>query len=290
MSIAVILSALAAVSIFGASPVAAKLGLQGFTALELSILRTVIAGFVTLPLVFFTKIALPEGQQQKLLLIISAFCGFIGFPVLFTFGMELTSANHASIILASLPIFTTAIALIWDKRRPGTFWIIGCTIALLGEYLLITGFTNTKGPSNTVGDLLVLASNVFASLGYVAGGRLQRQSYSARNTTFIGVAICAVFLLPVLFFITDWQILQTASPGAWFALLYIAIGVTIIGYVLWYWALGTGGIAKVGLFQFLQPVSGVILASVLLHESLNLAFFVASSLVLSGVWIALKQK
>ena len=60
--------------------------------------------------------------------------------------------------------------------------------------------------------------------------------------------------------------------------------------MLWYWALGRGGIARVGLIQFLQPVSGVILAALLLGERISLSFLLASVLVLFGVWLALKGK
>ena len=60
--------------------------------------------------------------------------------------------------------------------------------------------------------------------------------------------------------------------------------------MLWYWALGRGGIARVGLIQFLQPVSGVILAALLLHEQISLTFVLASALVLFGVWLAIKGK
>lgn len=62
--------------------------------------------------------------------------------------------------------------------------------------------------------------------------------------------------------------------------------VTILGYALWYWALGQGGIAQVGLLQFLQPVSGVFLAWVLLGEGLTGTLLLATTLVLLGVWIA----
>jgi drug/metabolite transporter (DMT)-like permease len=68
------------------------------------------------------------------------------------------------------------------------------------------------------------------------------------------------------------------------------VGVTIVGYVCWYWALGNGGIERVGLFQFLQPISGVILAWLLLGELIDGVFLAASALILCGVWIALKAK
>jgi drug/metabolite transporter (DMT)-like permease len=59
---------------------------------------------------------------------------------------------------------------------------------------------------------------------------------------------------------------------------------------LWYWALGTGGIARVGLFQFLQPMSGVLLAWWILSENLTLIFLLASSIIMVGVILAFRAK
>jgi len=55
-------------------------------------------------------------------------------------------------------------------------------------------------------------------------------------------------------------------------------------------ALGTGGIARVGLFQFLQPISSVILAWLILAESISLIFMLASSIIMVGVILAFRAK
>jgi drug/metabolite transporter (DMT)-like permease len=59
---------------------------------------------------------------------------------------------------------------------------------------------------------------------------------------------------------------------------------------LWYWALGTGGIARVGLFQLLQPLSGVLLAWWILAENLTLIFLLASSIIMVEVILAFRAK
>jgi drug/metabolite transporter (DMT)-like permease len=233
----------------------------------------------------------PAQRRLQFILLLSGFCGFVGFPMLFTFGVHLTSANHASMILAALPIFTGAIAMGWERRRPSRIWVIGSVIALVGEIVLITGRTSTgAGTASIGGDALVLVSNLFASLGYVAGGRLQQAGYPSTGTTFWGAAAMALLLTPVVPLLWARGDFTVASVPAWSAIAYLAIVVTILGYVLWYWALGKGGIARVGLIQFLQPVSGVILAALLLSERISATFLLASTLVLSGVWLAIRGK
>lgn len=291
MSPAVILAALAAVVLWGASPVAAKVAVADLSPLTVAVLRTFLGGALAVPVALAMKIAWPGPRRLKLILLLSGFCGFVGFPLLFTFGVSITSANHASMILAALPIFTGAIAMSWDRRRPTRIWIIGSLIALVGEVVLIAGRAGgTGGAASIAGDALVLGSNCFASLGYVAGGRLQQAGYPSTGTTFWGAAAMALVLAPVVPFLWAHGEFAVASVPAWSAVAYLASVVTILGYVLWYWALGKGGIARVGLIQFLQPVSGVILAALLLHERISLSFLLASALVLFGVWLAIRGK
>ena len=290
MNWAVLAAALAAVIVFGGSAVATKIAVSGINAIDVAILRTIIGGAVAIPLALLAKIKLPAASAQKWLLLLSGGCGFIAFPMLFTLGVSLTSANHATMILAILPVLTGALAMAWDRERPKFRWWLGCAIAFGGEILLIYDPAADTAKAGISGDLLVLASTLFASLGYVAGARLQRSGYSSRGTTFWGVGLFALLLLPIAPLLLDFAALQSASLAAWSGVLYQAIGVTIVAYILWYWALGTGGIARVGLFQFLQPVSGVILAFLLLAETLSLVFVAASLIIMFGVVMAFRAR
>ena len=290
MSALVFVAAFAAVIIFGGSAIATKVAVSAINALDVSIMRTIIGGLVALPLAFVLRIPLPTSSQQKILLLVSGFCGFIAFPLLFTLGVNLTTANHATMILAILPVLTGAIAQYWDQQSPKLVWWLGCAIAFGGEALLLYDPAASSGRASIEGDLLVWISTLFASLGYVAGARLQRSGYSARGTTFWGVGIFALLLLPVLALVVDLEALATAGSHAWSGLLYQAIGVTVVAYILWYWALGTGGIARVGLFQFLQPLSGVFLAWVILAESISLIFLLASLIIMAGVILAFRAR
>ena len=285
------LVALLAVVIWGASPVATKIAVSDLPPLAVAVLRTVIGGLATLLLALSLRLPLPDTSHKRLLLLVSASCGFIGFPVLFSIGVQRTSANHASIIIAALPIFTAAIAYAWDRQWPKRLWWLGVVVAMLGEYGLITGVqpVGDQGASLT-GDLTVLAGNCFASLGYVAGARLQQAGYPSTGTTFWGAGLTAIVLLPAVPFVMSDTTVAQVSLNAWLGVVYLAFGVTIIGYVMWYWALGKGGIARLGLMQFLQPVSGVILAAVLLGETVGLALLIAAAMVLVGVWIALQAQ
>src|SRR5688572_13101472 len=159
MSPSVILAALAAVILWGASPVAAKVAVADLSPLSVAVLRTFLGGALAVPVALALKVRWPEQRRLQAILLLSGFCGFVGFPLLFTFGVRLTSANHASMILAALPIFTGAIAMGWDRRRPTRIWILGSLIALVGEVILIGGRTGgSAGQATIAGDALVFLS------------------------------------------------------------------------------------------------------------------------------------
>ncbi|MEZ5924340.1 MAG: DMT family transporter [Hyphomicrobiaceae bacterium] len=286
------MAAFVAVVLWGASPVATKLAVDGIPPLAVAILRTLIGGACALAVALWLRLPLPSTAGQRNTLALSSFGGFIAFPLLFTQGLFLTSANHASIILATMPVLTGAYAHALERRRPAWRWWIGCAIAMAGEVLLILWREPVTAAARTgatlSGDLLVVASTLFAAMGYVAGARLKQLGYPATATTFWGAALGAIVLLLAVPWLTDIKL--DAVPGlAWAGVLYLAFAVTIIGYILWYWALGKGGIARVGLMQFLQPISGLLLAAVLLGEGMTMPLAAAALTVLAGVFIAARS-
>lgn len=286
-----LLAALLAVVLWGASPVATKLAVAGLPPFAVAVLRTLIGGLGALAVALVLRLPLPSTGGQRGVLVLSSFAGFIAFPMLFSIGLAATTANHASIILAILPVLTGAYAHGLERRWPAALWWAGCAIAVAGEVMLIAWRQTSPAASTAAGptlwgDALVVASTLFAAMGYVAGARLKQLGYPSTAATFWGAAGSAIVLLPVLPWLVRNLDFAAAPMSSWAGVLYLAIAVTIIGYVLWYWALGKGGIARVGLMQFLQPVSGLLLAALLLGEGLTLPLALAAALVLAGVFTA----
>jgi drug/metabolite transporter (DMT)-like permease len=276
---------LAVVVLWGATPVATKLATREIDPLVVALVRTALGGFAAAPLALLLRIGLPP---RRLLMPfgLSAFCAFVGFPVTFTLGQRLTSAMHGGLILAVLPMFTGVIAAVVERRRPAGRWWLGCAIAFAGEVLLVAGRAPTgASPASLGGDMLVLLSCVFAATSYVAGARLTQARYASLGTTLWGVSAMMLLIAPALP-LTDGGALPTASPLAWGAVFFLAWITSMLGYVGWYWALGHGGITRMGTIQFLQPLSGLVLAFFLLGERPSLMLLLATMLIFAGVIVA----
>jgi len=284
-----VLVALVVVIFWGASSVLTKIAAREIDPVLVGIARTILGGIVGAPLALALRIPLPK-REHWLPFAASAFCGFIGFPIVFSIGQRMTSAMHGGLILAALPVFTGLVAAAVERRRPSGRWWIGCLIALAGEIVLVTG----RGPlgkadASLAGDLLVAVSSVLASTGYVAGARLSQMQYASLGTTLWGATAASILLLPVLPLVTGGWSLPPAGPVAWGAVAFLAWMSSTLGYIGWYWALARGGIARMGTIQFLQPLSGLVLAFFLLDERPSAAVVLSAVLILAGVLVARRR-
>lgn len=282
----VLFAAYGAVVIWGATPLATKVAVADLDPLAVGLLRTLLAGIAALPLILFGRVKPPKSGRGRAYLAISALGGFVVFPLLFSFGLQLTSAGHAALLLGVLPVLTGLIAALLDRRLPGGRWWFGCAIALAGTALLVGArFDVSLKDGSMLGDLLVLASAVAASAGYVTGARAARET-GTWAVTLWGLVLGSVVLLPVLPFALGAGDVAAAGVLAWGSVLYMALISSILGYAAWYWALGQGGIGRTGLAQFAQPLIGVALAVALLGEAMTWPMVAAAAAILAGVALA----
>lgn len=281
-----LLVAFLVIVLWGGTPTVTKLAAREIDPLVVAFLRTMVGGLAALPLVLAMRVAPPRTARVGWPLLLSGICAFVAFPILFTYGQRHTSAMHGGLILAVLPVITGLYAAIAERRRPALRWWIGCMIALAGEALLIGGRDSAAGEQASLfGDGLIVASCLFASLSYVLGARLAQAGFPSLGTTLWSVIASAMILVPA----APWVFadgLPSATPLAWGSVLFLAVITSILGYVGWYWALGAGGIARIATFQFLQPLSGLVLAFFLLGERPTLVLGVATLVILAGVVIA----
>ncbi len=134
-----------------------------------------------------------------------------------------------------------------------------------------------------------MLSALLVAAGYVAGARLAQTGYGSLATTLWGVALAATVSAALMAATVARGGWPSAGWLSWSAVIYLASVTTILGYIGWYWALARGGIARIGTIQFFQPVSGLILAALLLGERMTLSLLAASVVILAGVWIAQRR-
>lgn len=290
---AIVGAASAAVLLWAGTAVVTKFAVGELDPLSVGMLRTVLAAIVAGPLVLILGLRGPRRQRDCALLAISSFCGFIAFPILFSVGLRYTSASHAALILAALPIYTGMFAAIFERKAPSGQWLAGAALALAGQVFLVAyevGFSSDGRDASEIalGDALTTAGALAASLGYVGGARLSR-TLSSWSTTLWGITVAGVVMAPALLLIAPAHLWSGITVAASFSVLYLAIGSTILGYAAWYWALARGGVGRIGLAQFFQPAATMALGAMFLGEAITPTLVFATVVILVGVFITQRR-
>ncbi|MAH84694.1 MAG: hypothetical protein CBB68_10220 [Rhodospirillaceae bacterium TMED8] len=278
------LAAFTAVFLWGGTPAATKIAVAGIDPFVVGMLRTVLAACVVIPLACLKRLPLPEDRFDFLLLLLSAACGFIAFTLLFAIGVSLTSASHAALINAGIPIFTGLFGAVAERRLPGVLWMLGVAISLCGVGLLVLFGTNAADGATLTGDLFCIASSVSAGLGYVAGSRLTKR-LGTMSVTCLGISIAAIIQLPILMVLApdiDWSAI---SVSAWVGVTYLSVISTVICYLAWYWALARGGAVRMGPVQFAMPVVSLGLSVAIFQETLTGVILLSAVAIVVGIGI-----
>ncbi len=281
-------AAAGAVLLWGGTAVANKFAVAEMDALMAGVLRSALAGLIAATIALLARLPRPRTAGQLRLLLFSGLASFAAWPMLMSLGLGRTTANHAGLIMATLPVLTGLIGALVEGRRLRFRWWLGCLVALGGTAALILWRTptgsGTQGPS-LAGDLIVLGGTLICACGYVAGGRLSA-SIGAWSTTFWGLTAALTVLVPALAMLgpkVDWS---AVGPVGWSAIAYMTLLSSLVGYAAWFWALGRGGVARIAAWQFLQPVLTVLFAAWLLGEAITLPLVLAALAILLGTAMA----
>lgn len=277
---------IAANLLWGASWVVAKLALGELTPLQVSAWRMIVAGFIVLPWLHVRGPALPPRAWPMLI-----FLGLVGFVLskfLNYWGLNLTTAVNASLLMATEPLLTIALGRLLlgealTGRRLGAF-----AVGAAGAYLLIAQGLRAPDLSAThvLGNLVFLlgltGEAVYSVLGKSLLGR-----HSAALVTAATIAASLLFWLPLAGAdgaLNGWPPLTGKALAA---IAFLSVGCTVAAYWAWFHALEKLEVGLAAMTLFVQPVWGALLAVLLLGETLSLPTVGGGALMLASLYLAL---
>ena len=275
--------ALAAVLLYGLTPLFTKIAVGTTDGVTVGALRAIVASPVAIAAIISARMSLPWRGNDKWLLIISGVGSLAVFPLLFSWGVQLTTAGHAAAGTASGAVMAGILNAWLTRRWPTLYWWLGIAVGLAGALLLIWEAVGLDVEGVTwQGDALVFAGMFAGVVGYIAGARLTRRA-SATAVTMWSVGVAAIVLWPVLAWQSSAAALAAIDLAGWAAICTLAWGTTIGAYILWTRAVADGGVARIGSLQLLQPVVGISVAPLFLGEPFTVLLALATAITLVGV-------
>jgi drug/metabolite transporter (DMT)-like permease len=269
---------------FALFPTLGKLALASMPPLPLSALRVASAALLLEALRrLSSRETLARGDHRRVLLY-----GLLGVSVnqvLFILGLSLTTAINATILLATIPVFTLIVAVFLKHERLTLPAAAGVILAGAGSLVLLN-VQNFDWHSRYVrGDLLLLCNSLSYSLYLV----LSRPILAHYRVLTIVSRVFVYGTPPILLF-TAPALLRfhpsRVTPLSWASFAGIVFLCTVIPYALNSWALARTGASRVALYVFLQPLIAAALAVLVLKEQVTLRTAVAGALILAGLAVS----
>jgi drug/metabolite transporter (DMT)-like permease len=209
--------------------------------------------------------------------------GIFGNQVLFLNGLRLTSAVNATVLVATIPIFTVLAASALGREPFRTRTLMGALVAFAGVVWLSTDPGRAGGVSGRLGDLLVALNALFYAV-YLVLVRDLVARHGSLPVVAHGFAFAFVLSLP--FGVPAlWREAPFVSTEVWALTGYVILVPTVFTYLANAWALRFAPSSTVAIYIYLQPIVASVLAVVFLGEVPGPRVLVTALAVFAGVWL-----
>lgn len=274
---------------WGLSFVWFKIVVEWYEPITIIFLRLVISG--AMMMVFMLAMRswqVIRREHMKYFLLLSftqPFCYFLGE----SFGLKLVSSTMASVIIATIPLFSPIAAYYMVREKVTIHVIIGILFSFIGIILMLVNpdFSLNAAPMG----IFLLFVAVFSAIAYSVIIRKISHEYNPVTIITYQNLIGAVYFLP-FFLIFDFSHFISIKPSRELilAMLQLAFFASTLAYVFYILAIKGIGVVKANVFANLIPVFTGVFSYLILDEQFTLLKIIGMLLVMCGVVFSQSQK
>lgn len=292
------------VAIWGSTFVFTKLLLlSGLSAAQIFTLRFIIA-YVLLMLFSLTRKNhqwLADTWKDELLMVALGLTGGSMYFLTENEAMNYTTTTNTSLIVCLCPLFATAlIGAVYKSERLRPSQMLGTVLAAVGVVVVVLNghFVLHLSP---LGDSLAFAACLcwaVYSLLMISANRRYDVVFITRKVFFYGLIsmIPYYLLLPEDILGLPAFFTQAFSEGSEIGLsivanlLFLGCIASMVCFVAWNWALKTIGAVTATNYVYINPVTTIVFAWLILSERITVFFLIGTTLILIGMYLADRKK
>ena len=228
----------------------------------------------------------PLSPHDRTLLFFESFFGNFLFSICMLFGVSMSTALTAGVILAGIPAAVALMsrAFLGERIAPRVAAGIACAVGGIA-LVALTKPSESAQPGSLLGNLLLVGA-VLCEASYVVMGKKLTGNVSPKRISALinlwGLALVTPFGV--------WQALRfdfaAAASASWWLLGFYSIAASVATVWLWMTGLKQVPASSAGVFTVLLPVSAALVGVVVLNEHVSLAQAGAFGLALAGVVLA----
>lgn len=236
--------------------------LDGFGPWTATGVRGLLAGLLAAACLAAARVPVPGRAHWPGLLTVAGGC-VVGFPLLTTFALQVSTTAHSAVVLGVLPLATAAVsALLTGRRPPLAFW----AAAALGAVAVAAFALGQSRGLPALGDAYLFGALLVCAAGYAQGGRLASHMPGWQVIAWGVVAALPVSALVTALALPLEPVRLTAEAIAGMA--YVAAVSQFGGFVLWYRGMAAIGVPRASQIQLAQPLLTLVWSTLLMGERL----------------------
>lgn len=267
-----------------------KIANEVFQPLSIITLRLILSTLLLwVTFGFIRKIQPIKRDDRKwflLLAFLEPFLYFMGE----SYGLLYVTSTQASVIVSTIPLFSTIAAFIFYGERLTRLNILGIVISVTGVTLIVIN-PDLSSKTPLKGIVLMLLA-VFSAVAYA----VVVKKLSARYNPFTLVTVqngIGIFMFLPFFLFFEWKTLVSTpvTTSSVMAVIQLAVFASTFAFLLFIYGIQKIGISKASVFTNSIPVFTAIFAWWLLSDPINLIKAIGIVLAISGLYVSqLKRK
>jgi len=293
----ILIAAFAAVYIFwGSTYLAVKYSMQTLPPFLMAGARFLIAGAILFAWARLSRdYERPTAVHWKTAFIVGTFLllGGNGGVVL---AQHFISSSLSALLVATEPLWIVLLSWLWLRTgRPTWKVTLGLLVGFVGVWLLIGGQPVDPNSAGGYGQLIGTLAVIFGAMSWATGSIYGLRSPTPKSSIMTaGMQMIAgsLSLIVVGLVRGEWSAFDPAavSSNSVFALLYLIIFGSIIGFTAYSWLLKNAQPSMVATYAYVNPVIAVFLGWSIAGESLTAQMLLGAFIIVVSVALITANK
>jgi drug/metabolite transporter (DMT)-like permease len=283
---------LALISFWGSSFVVVKMLLkEGLTPIAIATFRFLIAGGLFLAILLIEKKRTGHRilvrKEEFPMLLFLALTGVTFYFIIQYTGIQMAGASISSIMVCLLsPILISVLSAIMLKERLLKKHVVGLGIAALGTFIIVTGGSMDVASDGNflLGSLILLSTPVLWAAYSIAGKKIMDKYSPFLVAVYVNV-LGGLCLIPFSLVERSFYQISAVSINGWLAILFLAVTCSLLSYFIWLYEIKHVGAAVTSSFLFAEPLITILLAVLLVEETLDVFIPAGAFLIFMGVYL-----
>ena len=263
-----------------------KIGLEELSFINLTIMRFSIVCLILPFILLFGKKRISKLHKRDILpIFLIGFFGVMVYHLGLNYGEQYISPAAASLIIATIPVQIVILAIVFLKEKISLLKALGVIIAMSGVVVIsIWGKAESSLKVEYIfGAIAVLIASLMGAI-YTVSGKKFLDRYNGLSLTVYAMLLGSIGLIPFLNYSIIEQVSKMSING-WFAVIFLGVFSTIVGYVIWYIALEKRTASEISIFLYAIPVFSTIFSYILFRDEITIMFIFGGILVITGLAI-----